>query len=110
MTADARGNAAPKACATGADAGCTSSWKRKSAGEGRPRYISTLLALGVNQFHPVNGVPAGRSFQLAVDVVDVLHAFGFQPLAERRSALLGVHRDTFFPGRAAAEHAVKLHA
>src|SRR5579859_1542805 len=84
--------------------------RRKKRGRGRPRHIFQTSTLGVHQFHSVNGVPAGRSFQLAVDVVDVLHAFGFQPLAERCGTLLGIDGDAVLPGRAAAEHTVELHA
>src|SRR5579864_8783959 len=54
-------------------------------------------------------MPTGRGFQLVVDVVDVLHAFGFQPLAEGGSTLLGVDGNAVFPGGAAAEDAIELH-
>src|ERR1700722_5964964 len=55
-------------------------------------------------------MPRGCSFEFTVDVVDVLYAFGFQPLAERRRALLGVNRNTLFPGGAPAEDTVELHS
>src|ERR1700694_4938885 len=58
----------------------------------------------------VNRVPRGRGLQFVVDVVNVLHALGFQPLAERDGALLGVDRNTVFPGGASAEDAVELYA
>src|SRR5258708_10302380 len=54
-------------------------------------------------------MPAGGGFQLVVDVVDVLHAFALKPFAERRRSLLRIDRDTIFPGRPAAEHAIELH-
>src|SRR5258708_5070317 len=55
-------------------------------------------------------MPRGRGLQFVVDVVDVLYALGFQPFAERPSPLLGVDRDTVFPGGASAKNAVELHA
>src|SRR5258708_868829 len=55
-------------------------------------------------------MPRGRGLQFVVDVVDVLYALGFQPFAERPSALLGVDRDTVFPGGASTEDTVELHA
>src|SRR5579862_5891283 len=66
--------------------------------------------LSVHQFHAVDRVPARCRFQLVVDVVDVLYAFGFEPFAEGGCALLGIDRDAVFPRGAAAKHAVELHS
>src|ERR1700730_4639915 len=66
--------------------------------------------LGSNQrrLHSIDRMPRGRSLQLAVHVIDVLYAFSLQPRAESGRALLGIDRDSIFPGRAPAQHAIKL--
>src|SRR5438128_1966975 len=69
-----------------------------------------ILGSGQHWLHVVHREPRGRSLQLVIDVLDVLHAFGLKPLAECGSALLRIYRDTFLPRSAAAEHAVELHA
>src|SRR5271166_527779 len=91
--------------------------KKKSAGKACPERSRRLARahtihpdLRVNQFHSVDRVPTGGSFQLVVDVVDVLDAFGFEPLAEGGCALFGVDRDAVLPGGAAAQDAVELYA
>src|SRR5579864_5338674 len=58
----------------------------------------------------VNRIPRRRRLEFFVYVIDVLDAFGFEPLAECRRALLPVDRDAFLPGRASAEYSVELHA
>src|ERR1019366_5428705 len=55
-------------------------------------------------------MPGGSCLQAFVHVVDVLYAFVLQPLAEGSRALLGINRDTGFPGGPAAENAVELHS
>ena len=55
-------------------------------------------------------MPTGGGLQVVVDVVDVLHAFGLEPLAEGGCALLGVDRNAVLPGGAAAQDAVELHS
>src|SRR6266478_8298907 len=57
----------------------------------------------------VDRVPGGGGLQLVVDVIDVLHTLGLEPLAEGIGTLLCVDRNAFLPGRAATEHAVELH-
>src|SRR5579863_8231175 len=81
----------------------------KDARNGAPSlYLGQ--ALSVDQFYSVDRVPTGGGFQFVVDVVDVLDAFGFEPRAEGGCAMLGVNWDAIFPGGAAAEDAVELHA
>src|SRR6266403_4521949 len=58
----------------------------------------------------INRVPRGCGLQFVVDVVDVPHALGFKPLPECRGALLGIDRDTIFPGGASTKDAVEPHA
>src|SRR5271163_3432023 len=81
--------------------------KIKSGGQECPPHTQVLYQCW---FHFVDRMPRGRGLQLVVDVVDVLDAFGFQPLTERIRALLGVDRNTFFPGSASAENAIELHS
>src|SRR5713101_9515454 len=90
-----------------------SAWQRTKAGpEDPPLRLGERfrLHMGQRRFSLIDRMPRGRRFQFVVDVVDVLHALGFQPLAERRGTLLGVDRDTIFPSSASAEDAVELHA
>src|SRR5271166_1829632 len=60
--------------------------------------------------HLVDAVPRCRGLQRIVHVVDVLHAFVFQPCPEGGCALLSEDRDAVFPGGASAEHTVEFHA
>src|SRR5450432_1437499 len=50
--------------------------------------------------------PGMGGLEGGVDVLDVLDAGRFEPVAEGRRALLGVDGDAVFPGGASAEHAV----
>src|SRR5258708_815035 len=54
--------------------------------------------------------PWVRRLEVGVDVGDVLHAFGLQPLPERVRALLAIDRNPILPGCAAAEDARKTGA
>src|SRR5580658_4006550 len=56
------------------------------------------------------GIPRRGGFDGVVHGVDILHAFLRQPIFERLHAALGVHRDAFFPGGAAAQHAGEIRA
>ena len=55
-------------------------------------------------------VPGAGGLQGVVDVVDILHAGGFEPTAEGFLSLLGKDGDAVLPGGATAEHAVELGA
>src|SRR5450755_1542707 len=55
-------------------------------------------------------MPGSCGLQFVIHIVDILHAFGLQPLAEGGCALFGVNGNAFFPGGPAAQHAVELHA
>src|SRR6202012_2855453 len=55
-------------------------------------------------------VPAVRSFERLVDVVDVFYAGGVEPLFEGLRALGGVNLDAVLPGGAAAEDSVEAGA
>src|ERR1039458_3154869 len=83
----------------------------KGGSEDPPLTIwQSPLYVGQRGFHFVNRMPRSCGLQFSVDVVDVLHALGLQPLAERIGALLGIDGDSIFPGRPPAEDAVELHA
>src|SRR5271157_1000744 len=71
-------------------------------------YMSTSLR--VDHLHAIDRIPRRRRLQLVVDIVNVLHALGFEPLAEGGCAVLGVDGDAVFPRGAAAQDAVELHA
>src|ERR1700678_326718 len=66
--------------------------------------------LNQRRLYLINRMPRGCGLQLFVDVMDVLYALGFQPLAESLCPLFGVDGNAVLPGRASAEHAVELHA
>src|SRR5579862_381718 len=67
----------------------------------RPLFFSRfvtqqLLSADQRRLGVIDAVPAGGGLQFSIDVVDVLHAFGLQPLAESGGALLGIHGDAVF--------------
>src|SRR5512133_3572490 len=58
----------------------------------------------------VERVPGSRLLEPLIDALDVLDAFGLEPLAEGFLALLGEDRYAVCPRGPAAEHAVELDA
>src|SRR4029077_21039080 len=76
----------------------------------QPRVADESLGADQGRLSVVNRMPRGCGLQLAVDVVNILHALAFQPFAERGGALLGIDRNTLFPGGASTKNAVEFHS
>jgi hypothetical protein len=81
----------------------------KSTGHSFYRRRS-ILTTGFCFFDAVDVIPGGCAFEGVVYVVDVLDAFGAEPIAEGFDAFFGVDGDAVFPGGAAAEDSVELDA
>ena len=80
-----------------------------------PALFARLIALSGLRAHQrrlrlVERVPRSCGLQLGVDIVDVLHSFGLEPLAEGVGTVLRIDGDSILPGGAAAENAIELYA
>src|SRR3984885_11966597 len=90
--------------------GCNTSGKKKSAGTFACALNKSILGPGQDRLDPLNRIPRSSGLQLVVNIIDVLHSFSLEPLAEGGRTLLRINRDSIFPCRTSAQHAIEFHS
>lgn len=71
----------------------------------KPNEAFSLVAKCSCRRCAIKAEPGVGGLQFRIDVVDVFYALIVEPILQSLAALLGVHRNSFLPRRAAAQHA-----